>query len=262
MKKRVLHFLFRILTVLSLVTIAAAASKPQLYSITDTAGLLTTEQDLQLEEMAAETAASYGVGVYIVTVSDYRDIDDSGVYPATCGVYHTYTMGEGAERNGIMLLLSMENRDFGLFRYGERAEYAFTGYGLEKLEDSFLPQFGRDDWYGGFRGYLEACGSYLAQAAAGKPVQKSPLGAITLVVVGALVIAAVVVLLLRGQMKSVRTAAAANAYLTGDLHLTQTSDVFTHRTETRCRLERNSSSGGGSSRAESGGGGAGRSGRF
>ena len=61
-------------------------------------------------------------------------------------------------------------------------------------------------------------------------------------------------------MKSVRKAAAANAYLAGELKLTQNSDVFTHRTETRRRIERDSSSG--SSHAESGGGGAGRSGKF
>ena len=139
-----------------------------------------------------------------------------------------------------MLLLSMADRDFGLFRYGERAEYAFTEYGLKQLEEAFLPQFGRDDWYGGFTGFLKACDRYLAQAAAGDPVQKSPLGAILLVVLASLIIAAVVVLILCGQMKSVRKAAAANAYLTSELKLTQNSDVFTHRTVTRrqqpCRV--------------------------
>ena len=259
MKKRILCFLLALLTLLAL-TVCASASEPQLYNITDAAGLLTDEQNLQLEKQAAETAAKYGVGVYIVTVDDYRDIDDSGVYPATYGIYHTYTMGEGAERNGIMLLLSMADRDFGLFRYGERAEYAFTAYGLKQLEDSFLPQFGRDDWYGGFTGFLKACDLYLAQAAAGSPVRKSPLGAIGLVVLASLIIAAVVVLVLRGQMKSVRKAVAANAYLTSELKLTQNSDTFTHRTETRRKIERSSSSG--SSHAESGGGGAGRSGKF
>ena len=259
MKKRILCSLLALLMLFAL-TVCVFASEPQLYNITDAAGLLTDEQDLQLEEMSAETAAKYGVGVYIVTVNDYRDIDDSGVYPATYGIYHTYTMGGGAERNGIMLLLSMADRDFGLFRYGERAEYAFTEYGLKQLEESFLPQFGRDDWYGGFTGFLKACDLYLAQAAAGDPVQKSPLGALLLVVAGSLLIAAVVVLILRGQMKSVRKAAAANAYLTGALTLTQNSDVFTHRTETRRKIERNSSSD--SSHAESGGGGTGRSGKF
>ena len=67
-------------------------------------------------------------------------------------------------------------------------------------------------------------------------------------------------MILRWQMKSVRKAAAANAYLTGALKLTQNSDIFTHRTETRRKIERHSSSS--SSHAESGGGGTGRSGKF
>lgn len=150
----------------------AAASEPQLYTVTDAAGLLTDEQNLQLEKQAAETAAKYGVGVYIVTVDDYRDVDEAGVYEATYGIYHTYTMGEGAERSGIMLLLSTTDRNFGLFRYGERAEYAFTAYGLKQLEKSFLPQFGHDDWYGGFTGFLKACDLYLAQAEAERSEQR------------------------------------------------------------------------------------------
>ena len=79
-------------------------------------------------------------------------------------------------------------------------------------------------------------------------------------ILGSLLIAAVVILILRGQMKSVHKAAAANAYLTGELKLTQNSDVFTHCTETHCKIKRHSSSG--SSHAESGGGSAGRSGKF
>ena len=51
----------------------------------------------------------------------------------------------------------MADRDFGLFRYGERAEYAFTGYGLKQLKESFLPQFGRGDWCGAGCGRCREC---------------------------------------------------------------------------------------------------------
>ena len=97
------------------------------------------------------------------------------------------------------------------------------------------------------------------QAAASDPAQKSPLGTILLVLLGSLIIAMLVALILRGQMKSVRKSVASNAFLTGELKLMWNSDVFTHRTETRRMIERNSSSD--NSGAESGGG-AGRSGKF
>lgn len=89
--------------------------------------------------------------------------------------------------------------------------------------------------------------------------RKVPLGTILLVLLGSLIIAMLVALILRGQMKSVRKSVASNAFLTGELKLMWNSDVFTHRTETRRMIERNSSSD--NSRAESGGG-AGRSGKF
>ena len=53
MKKRVLCLLFAILTILALRT-GVFASGPKLDYITDTAGLLTEEQNLQLEELAAD----------------------------------------------------------------------------------------------------------------------------------------------------------------------------------------------------------------
>ena len=41
-------------------------------------------------------------------------------------------MGEGPNRDGIMLLLSMDDRDWAMFCYGSRCEYAFNSYGQQK----------------------------------------------------------------------------------------------------------------------------------
>ncbi len=85
-------------------------------------------------------------GGYIVTVEDYRDFHSEGVYKATYTIYHQYTMGEGPNRDGIMLLLSMADRDWAMFCYGSHCEYAFNSYGQEKLEKVFLDNFGEDDF--------------------------------------------------------------------------------------------------------------------
>ena len=101
--------------------------------------------------MAESVSQKYGVGVYIVTVEDYRDFHSEGVYKATYTIYHECTMGEGPNRDGIMLLLSMDDRDWAMFCYGSRCEYAFNSYGQQKLEKVFLDNFGENDWYGGLR---------------------------------------------------------------------------------------------------------------
>lgn len=87
----------------------------QLYYVTDEAGLLSENENMMLEKMAETVSQKYGIGVYIVTVEDYRDFHSEGVYKATYTIYHEYTMGEGPDRDGIMLLLSMDDRDWAMF---------------------------------------------------------------------------------------------------------------------------------------------------
>ncbi len=133
--------------------VSAAAAEPagaQLNYVTDAAGLFNESEAARLERMAETVSQKYGVGVYIVTVEDFRDYHSGGVYKATYTIYHKYALGEGAGRDGILLLLSMDDRDWAMFCYGSRCEYAFNSYGQQKLEKVFLDNFGENDWYGGF----------------------------------------------------------------------------------------------------------------
>ncbi len=239
----------------------AVSSEPQLPNVMDTAGLLDQSQVEDLTNMSELVADRYGVGVYIVSVDDYKTIDPSGVYEATYGIYHEYTMGIGEQRNGIMLLLSMAERDYALFCYGEKSEYAFNDFGLDLLEEVFLDNFADNDWYGGFKDYINECDYYLEQAANGKPISESPFPLIIIFSIISLVIAAIVCAIMAGQMKTVRKKTTAGVYSVSGLNLTEQVDQFTHRTESRRKINRSSSSSG-YSQSRSGGGGSGRSGKF
>ena len=260
MKMRRFCLLLALMLCAALAVTVAAASEPQLYCVTDMAGLLTPDEDLELEEMAQQLGEQYDVGVYIVTVDDFRDTGESSVYKATYTIYHEFTMGLGPNRDGIMLLLSMAERDYAMFVYGKEAEYAFNGYGQEQLEEVFLDDFADDDWYGGFQDYLDECGDYLQKAESGHPVRASATKYIVISIALALIIALIVCGVLTGKMKSAVKQATADAYVAGGLNLTQNTDFFTHRTQTRTKIERGDSSS--SSSSESGGGGSGRSGKF
>ena len=262
MKKRICCFLLVFLIPLVFCVSAAAAAQTgaQLDYVTDTAGLLSENESIQLEKMAEMVSQKYGVGVYIVTLGDFRDYNAEGVYKATYTIYHDYTMGEGPNRDGIMLLLSMDDRDWAMFCYGSRCEYAFNSYGQEKLEKVFLDNFGENDWYGGFEDYVKECNVYLEKAAAGKPVRASMLIPILIVIGLSLLAAAAIVAVIWQKMDNVSKKATANAYVSAGLQLTEQSDRFTHKTTSSRKIERSSSSGGSSS--ESGGGGSGRSGKF
>lgn len=244
--------------VLALLAVSVQAEE-QLYCVTDEAELLSETEDRQLEELCERISSQFGCGVYIVAVEDYTDYGDGDIYQVTYGIYHEYTMGRGSARNGIMLLLSVDDRTFATFVYGEDAEYAFGDYALQQLEEEFLPCFGEDDWFGGFYAYAAACGEYLAMAAQGKPVEEGK-GMLYLIVIGAaFLISLVVVSILKAGMKNVKAGREANAYIARQLNLTQRHDQYTHTTTTRRKVETKSDSG---SSSHSGGGGHGRSGSF
>lgn len=242
MKRRIVSLLLALCLLGLFVGTACATSEPQLSYITDDAGLLQEAQLQKLEQTAQSVSDRYSVGVYIVTVPDYQELDPAGVYEAAYGIYHTYSLGAGQQRNGILLLLSMAGRDYALFRYGEQAVYAFNDYGVKNLENTFLDDFGNDDWNGGFEDFLLECDRYLEKAASGKPVRESPVTRILISWAIALVIAAVVCAVLGGQLKTVHKGTSAASYA-GNLGLTEQLDQFTHRTQTQRKIENKQSSG-------------------
>ena len=152
-------------------------------------------------------------------------------------------MGEGPNRDGIMLLLSMDDRDWAMFCYGSRCEYAFNSYGQEKLEKVFLDNFRENDWYGGFEDYVKECSVYLEKASAGKPVRASLFYPLLIVIGLSLLAAAAVVAVIWQKMDTVSEKATANAYVSAGLRLTEQTDHFTHKTTSSRKIERSSSSG-------------------
>ena len=225
----------------------------------DISNLLPYDEWEELENRAADISNRQHCGVYFALVDDYTDYGGGDVYRVTYQLYHGSQLGMGDDRDGIIVLLSMEDRDYAMFVYGEYAEYAFDTFGQEQLEKQFLEDFGDDDWYGGISHYLDACDEFLTKAGEGKPVRRSPWPMIAIAVgISCLIAGSICFFLLRG-MKSVQQKKEADVYLTADgLQLTDQYDRYTHTTETRTKIEKSSSS----TSEESGGGGSGRSGTF
>lgn len=235
----------------------------------DISDLLTYEEWEDLETRAADISNRQHCGVYFALVDDFTDYGDGSVYEVTYQLYHGSELGIGANRDGIIVLLSMEERDYAMFVYGEYAEYAFNSYGQKKLEETFLADFGYDDWYGSISHYLNTCDEFLTKADSGEPVREalwvwvvSYLFMIIFITVVCCIISGIICYMLLRGMKTVSQKVEANEYIAeGGLQLTERYDQYTHTTETRTKIQKESSSGG-STRSESGGGGSGRSGKF
>ena len=231
--------------------------------IFDLSDQLTAEEWKEAEARAADISQRHNCGVYVVFVDNFKKYGDGDdVYKTTYELYHANELGMGEGRDGIIILLSMADRDYAMFVYGENAENAFNEYGQEQLEESFLSDFGSDEWYSGVSHYLDTCDEYLTLAEEGKPVRKSTLPMYIIVVVSSLVISGVICLVLKWKMQTVHKKVEADEYVAaGGLQLTKKYDRYTHTTETRSKIHSDSDSDSGTSSC-SGGGGSGRSGTF
>lgn len=231
--------------------LGAAAYAESSY-VGDAAQLLTDEQRASLEERCESAALEYGCGIYIVTVENYLGYGNS-VESAAETIYNYSSLGLGEGRNGIMLLLSMDDRDYDLAAHGDFANAAFTDYGKELLADSFLDDFAEDGWYQGFSDYVSEAVRYMGYAREGSPVDVYGAQAqggygiiIAIIILVPCLIAFAVCMIFRAQMKTAKIQTGAADYIASKgVHMRIAQDLFTHRTQSVQVIPRNRGGGGG-----------------
>ena len=264
-KKSILSLLLALCLVLSLGGAALASNRITMPHVTDAAGLLTNEEIMALEAQAKQIAQSYGCAPYILVVDDFRVYEDTDdVFEAGMNLYERWELGYGQERNGLLLILSMAERDYALVTYGSVTHRAFTDYGQDYLCEQFLDNFRNDDWAGGFQDYLNTGAWLLEQAKNGTPydVDTAPKGFNPLIIVIPLVLALAVCLVLTGQMKTAKRKTEAGDYMVPNgVEMRIVQDMFTHRTVTRQVIQNENKGGGGGTTVNSRGF-SGKSGKF
>jgi len=271
MKRKLFFLIFALLFALLLpVSAGAENAQPDSFPgsgeaigyVTDAAGLLTAEERAFLEQTAETIAQRHAFGVYIITVDDFREATGSSeVDDGAVTLYRKYRLGITEEQKGILLLLSMEERDFSIVTYSDYGNYIFDAVVREEIAYAFLDDFAYDDWYSGFVGYLDACDQTLANGP--ERLDTEIKGKIALIFLIPLAVAGIVIFVLGQKMKSVAEATEADIYAESGLILTQEYDRFTHATEVRRKREsESSSSDGGNVRSSSSGGFGRTSGKF
>ena len=265
-KKSILSLLLALCLVLSLGGAALASNQITMPYVTDAAGLLTNEEVMALEAQAEQITENYGCAPYILVVEDFRVYEDTyDVREAGMNLYERWGLGYGPEKNGLLLMLSMAERDYALVTNGSVTHQAFTDYGQEALREQFLDNFHNDDWAGGFRDYLDGCAWLLEQAKNGTPydVDTAPQGFNPLIIVIPLALAAAVCVVFVLQMKTANLKTEAGDYMVQNgTNMRVVQDIFTHRTVTRQVIEQNENKGGGGGTTINSRGFSGRSGKF
>ena len=256
MKKRIISLIIILVLAFSLTTAAFAVTKG---TIVDDERLLTDAHLTSLSFLADMVRAEYGFPVYIHTVATVGGMDP---FAFAEQLYDNLGYGTGVDRSGVMLMVNMGERDAVFFTRGY-GNTVFTDYGWRKLEERYLPYLSDGKYYEAFEVFINGCDEHLEIAASGTPIdvnapgpygrQQNLGGAIVVIAVISLVLAALICFTIARKMKTAVISKTAHNYITpGGFNLTAQSDHFTHTTTTRVKIDSDSSSGGGTSVSSSG----------
>jgi uncharacterized protein len=240
---------------------------------TDEVGLLTETQSAELTAKldAISTRLEFDV---VVVVKQSISTTNTRLYAAD--FYEAQGFGFGDGRDGIILLIAMQHRDFAFVTTGYGL-HAFTDAGQEYMEKLFLPYLRNDDYFNAFITFADSADDLVTRARAGQrydrdnipltPAERrsARLWSAGISLALAFLIPAAVVGAWTRQLKSVRKKDFACDYIRpGSMALTLQRDIFLHRRVSRTPRSQNSGGGGGSGsfKSSSGSSFSGRSGRF
>lgn len=131
------------------------------YYIWDQAGILSDEDHIALILQIDDVVKKHNCGIYIVTISSVSNSGYSDALDAAQKMYGKLELGIGSDHNGVLLLMSDEDRYFAIVSFGDYATTIFNNDGIEYLQNISVPYLENDDWYGGLSAYVSAASELL-----------------------------------------------------------------------------------------------------
>ena len=226
--------------ILCLLCGVAALSQGATSRVVDEAGLLTDAQAKELSAIADQLSRTHNADIVIVTVNSlgYRSaesfaddyFDDNGY-------------GIGSNYSGILLLLSMEYRDWAISTSGDCIRI-FSDRQLDNIFYEIQPELSSDRYYAAFSEYLKLVDQRFETYTNG---DKVTFGTILLRMFIALAIGAAVggitLAVMRSNMNTAkRQSGAANYVVNGTFRLYRQQDIYLYSRTSRTRRQQNTSS--------------------
>ena len=251
MKKRISVLLFMLLCCLSF-PMVVFADEENTARLVDKAELLTSSEESRVLALLNEISDRQRLDVVVVT-ADTLDGKTPRAYADDFYDENGYGFGTGSD--GVLLLVSMEDRDWWLSTSGYGIT-VFTDAGMDYLSDQFLPALGEGSYEEAFTCFARLCDQFITQARTDAPydigaLPKMPFQAGVNLggsLLAGLFAAGIITLAMRCSMKSVRSQPAAAAYVKrGSMHVTESRDLFLYsHIDRKVRQKESSASHGGS----------------
>ena len=244
MKRKLLSMLFVVVLCLSLAVSAFAVSGADIY---DEADLLSTQEETQLAEKLSEIGEEFDAQIVIMTVSSTGGNIDAYIEDK----FDSMSMGYGENRDGVLLLVCMDSREYRILSNGYAGEAIGTDQ-IDAISEAIVSDLSEGAYADAFSTFADQCAYYLGGYLNGFPfnVGKNLVVALIIGVVAGVIVAFV----LKKQLKSVRQQKQANVYIkSGSMQIATSRDLFLYREVSRTKKQSSSSSGSGSSRNVGGG---------
>ena len=264
---------------LNLKTIEKSFADGDMEYTVDSAKVLTTEELESLKSKLAQISDENNIDVGVVTV-DY--LDEKSAQEFANDLFEQNKFGKGENRDGILLLVATEDREWAMSTHGSAKE-AFNEEGLDYLSGEFLPYLSDDDFYSAFENFADNAQELGTMYVAGDPYgegeyvddENYPVDEniveeekginnevwIPLSIVMGCAISLIIMMMYKSQLKSVKSESRADDYLI-DMKLVKSQDIFLYRTVTRTMRPKNENNSNDFSSGGSGGDYGGSSGSF
>lgn len=221
--------------------------------VVDMAELLSDSEKTALLSKLDEISERQKLDIVVLTVNT---LDGKTPRDYADDFYDYNGYGFGENKDGILLLVSMEDRDWWISTTGYGIT-ALTDAGIEYISEKFLSDLSDGDYAQAFTTYAELCDQFITQAKTGEPYDtgnmlKEPFNVawnILVAFVIGLVVAVIVTNIMKKQLKTVQLKSEANNYVKANsMIVTENRDLFLYnQVSRRARPKETDNSSGGSS---------------
>lgn len=210
----------------------ASAVDRALPLVVDKAGVLSSEELAALNEKADTISEQYQCEIAVVYV---ETLNGANVMDYADDFYDYNGYGYGAEDDGFLLLVAMEERQYWMtgYHYGSTV---FDEYNRDRVEESIYPSLSSGNWYSAANDFLDSAETILYEATAPKTV--SPVWIVIDLILGFL-LSMIPVGVMKAQLHPVAQSYEASEYVAKNgINLMESKDIFLRREVRRRPIER------------------------
>ncbi|MCQ2431892.1 MAG: TPM domain-containing protein [Clostridia bacterium] len=249
--KKIFALVFTVLLLIAVSVPSFAVSEYMRFI--DVPGIVSEDQASALNAKLDSLSEKLQFDIVVIVMDDITNWEPE---EAAEYLYDTYNYGYGPDRDGVLLMLSMAERDWAMTSTGF-GQTAINADAQDYISDTIVPYLSAGNYNTAFSMFANLTEELVVNARNGI-IYKTPYNAPACFGAGfviSFIVALIVVGGMKSQLKSVHAKAAAGDYVRKDtLNVTESRERFINSTVTRVRRESSSSggrSGGGGSHTSS-----------